>query len=280
MTVRTSVHRTHPGSLPAALTAAALPPGYRSAGQVATANVVAREARVLGVSPRIAVADAIVESGLNPRAVGDQGTSFGLFQLHQGGELGALTKAQAFTPLTNARVALSEFRTVQRSTPSLLRNPGALAATAQRPQLLTAAGAPTASPAASAYAAKVNRVYGELGRVPATGPRATVRTSKSTGSGGINIWPFIELNPFLAFGPGGAVTGKVVEHSAISAAQKAGQVAGAASAATVIGATTAADAAAKGILNSQLKPWAKAHFFELVTGAIVAGWLASTEDSA
>lgn len=49
---------------------------------------------------------AEVESGMNPQAIGDQGTSFGLFQLHRGGQLGNLTEEQAFDPTTNANTAM------------------------------------------------------------------------------------------------------------------------------------------------------------------------------
>lgn len=49
---------------------------------------------------------ASVESNFNPTASGDNGTSFGLFQLHQGGQLGGLTQAQAFDPATNANTAM------------------------------------------------------------------------------------------------------------------------------------------------------------------------------
>lgn len=48
-----------------------------------------------------------IESGFNPNAVGDQGTSFGLFQLHKGGQLPAgMTAQQAFDPATNASIAM------------------------------------------------------------------------------------------------------------------------------------------------------------------------------
>lgn len=49
---------------------------------------------------------AEVESGMNPRQVGDNGTSFGLFQLHRGGQLNNLTPAQAADPATNANAAM------------------------------------------------------------------------------------------------------------------------------------------------------------------------------
>ncbi len=101
-----------------------------------------------GVDPLTALATALAESGLNPTAVGDQGTSFGLFQLHQGGELGSLTPAQAFDPYINAGVALSNFASVAGSDPGL--SPAALAAAAQRP----------ADP--TAYAATVNANYQTL----------------------------------------------------------------------------------------------------------------------
>lgn len=42
-------------------------------------------AKKTGADPYTLLASAIVESGLNPRAVGDGGTSFGLWQMHVGG---------------------------------------------------------------------------------------------------------------------------------------------------------------------------------------------------
>ena len=46
-----------------------------------------RAARRHGVDPNAAVAVAMTEGGLRPGAVGDQGTSFGPFQLHRGGAM-------------------------------------------------------------------------------------------------------------------------------------------------------------------------------------------------
>ncbi|MBI2809807.1 MAG: transglycosylase SLT domain-containing protein, partial [Candidatus Melainabacteria bacterium] len=65
-----------------------------------SARVVAQVARRLGVDPVVAVAAMLVESGGNPRAVGDNGHSFGLFQLNSRGELAEnhLTPNQAFNP--------------------------------------------------------------------------------------------------------------------------------------------------------------------------------------
>ncbi len=111
-------------------------------------------ARQLHVDPTLALADATVESGLNPNAVGDHGTSFGLFQLHSGGELEALKgnldaqKKQAFDPATNAKVALAEFARVAKAHPDW--TPGHQAAAAQRPA--DQAG----------YAKKVDALYASL----------------------------------------------------------------------------------------------------------------------
>jgi cell wall-associated NlpC family hydrolase len=71
--------------------------GLQAIKQAAAAN---------GLDWRPLAAIAHHESGLNPAAVGDQGTSFGLFQLHQGGALPAGTPAsQATNPLWNANFA-------------------------------------------------------------------------------------------------------------------------------------------------------------------------------
>ena len=86
-------------------------------------------AKQLGVDPVTAVATMLVESDGNNQAVGDGGTSFGLFQLHQGGELGNLSETQAFDPSVNAQVALSQFQQLGGS----YSDPGQLAAAAQRP---------------------------------------------------------------------------------------------------------------------------------------------------
>lgn len=105
-------------------------------------------AKQKGVDPYLAIATAIQESGLNPQAVGDQGTSFGLFQLHEGGELGALSPTQAFDPTTNASVALGVFANTAAGNPNL--SPGDIAADSQRPA--DAAG----------YARSVNGIYNAL----------------------------------------------------------------------------------------------------------------------
>lgn len=84
-----------------------------------------------GIDPTLAVATSSVESGWNPRAIGDLGTSFGLFQLHRGGLLGSLTPTQAFDPLTNARRALGNMRA--QAFKHRYTDAGKLAAESQRP---------------------------------------------------------------------------------------------------------------------------------------------------
>lgn len=56
------------------------------------------------------VASAIIESGLNPRAVGDGGRSIGLFQEHEKGRGFGLSAAQRMDPESNIKRAASEFR--------------------------------------------------------------------------------------------------------------------------------------------------------------------------
>lgn len=72
-------------------------------------SAVAPVAKQYGVPDAVWETVAYVESGFNPRAVGDNGTSFGLFQLHQGGQLPQqyYSDPQAtFDPALNARLAM------------------------------------------------------------------------------------------------------------------------------------------------------------------------------
>ncbi len=116
-------------------------------GLIAT---IERIANAFGIDPNLALATALAESNLNPNAVGDGGTSFGLFQLHQGGELGSMTSTQAFNPVTNTTTALAEFRAVIAANPNGFATPGDLAAAAQRPADRTG------------YATEVNYYYNQL----------------------------------------------------------------------------------------------------------------------
>ncbi len=113
-----------------AVNAAAAPAGSAAAN----ARVVAQVAGEHGVDPAVAVAMMLVESAGRANAVGDGGTSFGLFQLHEGGMLTAagLTPTQAFDPRTNATVALKSYAH-EWSKGHERRTPGQIAAASQRP---------------------------------------------------------------------------------------------------------------------------------------------------
>ena len=105
-------------------------------------------ARLNRVDTLTCEACAFHESIFNWLAVGDNDTSFGLYQLHEGGELGNLTKEQAMNPLTNCERAIPVIAAVQHQHPDW--SPGLVAATAQRP----------ANP--SIYAADVNQIYNQV----------------------------------------------------------------------------------------------------------------------
>jgi hypothetical protein len=150
-------------------------------------GTIASVASAEGVPPALAVADAEVESGLDPYAVGDKGTSFGLFQLHEGGELPSdwsqweqgpegPIPTNAADPSQNAQVALSHMAEVYASEPGA--DPGQIAADAQRPQ--DKAG----------YAAQVDKdlattsgIYGDDG-LSAAGSSSSSGSSGSAGSSG------------------------------------------------------------------------------------------------
>lgn len=119
-----------------------------------------------------AMATAYQESGFNPQAVGDNGTSFGLFQLHEGGELGSNTPQWAYDPANNIRRALQQFISVYQQNPDIATNPGEWAAEAQRP------GDP------SAYAESVNSHFQQFsnGSIP-IGPSVTGVAPAGIGGG-------------------------------------------------------------------------------------------------
>jgi hypothetical protein len=149
-------------------------------------------ARANGVDPNLAIAIAKQESGLNPYAVGDNGTSFGLYQLHIGGELPAAWQAgpwvqgpkgripaQAADPRANAQVSLAVVGAVARQNPGL--SPGEIAAKAQRPANQ------------SAYARSVNSLIGGSSNYSALGqPSSGGQTATPTGVPGGSIIPGIQ----------------------------------------------------------------------------------------
>ena len=119
--------------LPADTTTSSVGGGASTSTVRENATIVADVARRQGADPRTAIAMMLVESGGNERSVGDQGSSFGLFQLHQGGMLTAagLTPEQALDPRTNAGVALQSLASYAKSRPNA--SPGEIAAASQRP---------------------------------------------------------------------------------------------------------------------------------------------------
>jgi soluble lytic murein transglycosylase-like protein len=94
-------------------------------------EMIIHESKNMEVDPVLAVSMAILESALNPNAIGDSGTSFGLYQLHEGGELGNMTAEEAFNPVTNTRVALKVLHIATLNNPG--QSPGNIASAAQRP---------------------------------------------------------------------------------------------------------------------------------------------------
>jgi hypothetical protein len=167
------------------------------AGLTPVEQTIYQTALTYGVDPRLALADAEVESGLSPTAVGDQGTSFGLYQLHQGGELGSLTPSQAFNPSTNAQVALSVFGAVAAAHPAT--DPGLIAALAERP----------ANP--TAYAAAVDAVYGSSSFLPQVPGGASIGSASSAGATGTSAQTTSSLGGIAsALTPGLAIVGDLL----------------------------------------------------------------------
>lgn len=140
-------------------------------------SIIVAKAKQYGVDPLLALAQGWQESRLNPVSQGDfalpwqqssgpfytesnapsgsSPTSFGIFQLHKGGELGSLSPAQAMDSSTNANVAIRHLAYVANQNPNA--SPGTIAALAGGP----------ADPVA--YASNINRIYNELkaGQYPA-----------------------------------------------------------------------------------------------------------------
>lgn len=70
-------------------------------------QIITDEANRDGIPAWIPLTIALKESSMDPKNVGDKGTSFGLFQLHQGGLAPAgMSSDQLFDPATNARIAI------------------------------------------------------------------------------------------------------------------------------------------------------------------------------
>lgn len=107
-------------------------------------KIVAEIAKKDGVDPATAVADMLVESGGNNKAIGDNGHSVGLFQLNDQGEGAGMSVAERQDPTRNAEIALSHFAKANSG-----EDPGVVAYNAERPA------------DRSAYVAKVDASLGE-----------------------------------------------------------------------------------------------------------------------
>lgn len=95
------------------------------------ASVISRVARSYNIPPEVALALGMYESGLDPTRIGDQGSSFGIYQLHQGGELGKHDQRWAFNVENNAKQALGVVAQVRAQHPDW--DWGSVVAAAQRP---------------------------------------------------------------------------------------------------------------------------------------------------
>lgn len=127
------------------------------------------QARRTGADPLTLLATAIVESNLNPNAVGDGGTSYGLFQMHVGGAGGA-TQASARRYLDPMAAIENRARAFRGGAG------GAFAASVQRPA--DAAG----------YARKVDAVIAQLraGKLPGGSGYLNAPVAGNAGSGTSN----------------------------------------------------------------------------------------------
>ena len=163
-------------------------------------SIIESTANQEGVSPTLALATAQQESNFNANAVGDNGSSFGLYQLHQVGLLGSLTPTQAFNPVTNATVALANMAGVQKAYP-WVTDPGQIAALAQKP----------AKPAG--YAAAVDKNYANIQSkgLPSANAQTPLSFSTSAAGSGFNplnpfsygnIWGYVERGLVMLLGSG------------------------------------------------------------------------------
>ena len=103
-------------------------------GSPAVLSALSQAAKDAGVPYNVALAVAMAESGLDPKAVGDNGDSIGLFQLNIHGEGAGMSVAQREDPYQNALIALRQFAAVAAADPSVTSDPGRWAALAQRPE--------------------------------------------------------------------------------------------------------------------------------------------------
>lgn len=83
--------------------------------QQAMAELIRNEAESSGLNPAFMIALAVTESSLNPRAIGDDGLSFGLFQLNK--NFHRYPESQLLDPIFNADTAMVEMLSLLRRFP-------------------------------------------------------------------------------------------------------------------------------------------------------------------
>jgi Transglycosylase SLT domain len=136
--------------------------GATSSGSTTVDQAIFAAAAKYGVPPEVLFADAQVESGLNPTAVGDG--SYGLFQEQEGGEL--TTIANAENPTYAANLAAQTFKAAQQANPNMTW--GQIAAAAQRPANQVG------------YAQQVNAQLGTAGQMPSVQAAQALGTNVSS----------------------------------------------------------------------------------------------------
>lgn len=116
-----------------------------------------------GADPLLVLAVIEVESNFDPKAKGDGGTSFGLFQLHEGGALGSHTAEWAYDPRNSIEDGCSRLASARTGTD---------AANVQRP-----ANKPDYARKVDAALARNRKTAAQVG---STKPTAGAKTKKKT----------------------------------------------------------------------------------------------------
>lgn len=136
------------------------------------AQQILAQARRTGADPYTMLATAVVESGLNPQAVGDNGTSYGLYQMHVGGAGGRSHD--------EARRYLNPSASIENRARAFRGGAGGeWAASVQRPA--DAAG----------YARKVNAVIAQL-RKGGGLPKGVLNAPVTSAGGGGGVAPGVD----------------------------------------------------------------------------------------
>ncbi len=94
-------------------------------------TVISQIATYYQIPTCLALAMGWEESKWNVNEVGDNGTSYGIYQLHVGGELGNIPISLAYNPWINALISLGHVSNIYHGNPH--QDLGSIAAQAQRP---------------------------------------------------------------------------------------------------------------------------------------------------